>query len=131
MAADAEALAVARRSITGRRSTNGRTSRASADIVDVPIQATSGQYVRGWWLAQLDEIGTAEPGANGPVVSVPRVWTNVSDWQQLVWREDGINFTLSSGGSIGEIDAPASCALDQDDFAAVAQSLQPAGAKAQ
>ncbi len=57
---------------------------------------------------------------------MPRIWTNVSDWQHLVWREDGINFTIWSGGSIGEIDAPPACALDQADFAAIAQGLQPA-----
>lgn len=97
---------------------------ASASIEDVPIRSAVGQYVRGAWEAQINEIGTAEPGADGPVVSVPRIWTAKTDWQHLVWREDGINFTLASGGSIGRIDARPACALDKDAFAAVAQGLQ-------
>ncbi len=102
---------------------------ASAKIEDVPIRDTVGQYVRGAWEAMINQIGTAEPSAEGPVVSVPRVWTAVTDWQHLVWREDGINFTLASGGSIGRIDAPPTCALDKDSFAATALSVQPASAQ--
>ena len=87
----------------------------------MPIRDTIGQYVRGFWDVQTDQIDTTDPHA---IVSVTQVWKEDTTWQQLVWREDGVNFTLTTHGTVESGNAT-SCALDQDDFAAVAQSLQP------
>lgn len=93
---------------------------ASAVIVDVPIRAAIGQYVRGAWMADLDNL-TADNEAG--TYSVPEIWTNESDWQNLTWRENGINYIVATGGAGDSItDSP--CALDKDDLAAIAQGLQ-------
>lgn len=98
---------------------------ASAVIVEIPIRDTVGQYVRGAWYALLDEVPETQTNPDDPII-IPQVWTNDADWQQLVWRENGINFTLSSGGGIMD-DHPADpCMLTSDDFAAMAQGLQTA-----
>jgi hypothetical protein len=97
---------------------------ASANIIDVPIRETTGQYVRGVWETPSD-VDTVEPDIEGEMISVPQVWNENTEWQQLVWREDGINFTLTSNGTMVNGDST-TCALDKDDFAAVALSLQPA-----
>ncbi len=102
---------------------------ASAVIEDVPIRDTMAQYLRGMWQYEYDPDQQASASQSETMQEIPatRVWTNDSPWQWLVWREDGINFTITTAGFDMNADAdhPSPCMLDKADYVAIAEGMQP------
>lgn len=101
---------------------------ASAVIEDVPIRDEVAQYVRGMWRYEVDPETMAQQSDKVGEVPATRVWTNDSPWQWLAWREDGINFTITTAGfdMNAPLDEPNPCLLTKADYVAIAQGLQPA-----
>lgn len=111
---------------------------ASAEIESIPIGETTGQYVRGTWIAKNNtridyidgkwtvvyenngEFATAIPGSQFPADAI---WENDSELQRLYWYSDGILYRLSNIGSRIDVGTANECALDRDDYVAVANSL--------
>jgi len=98
---------------------------ASAIVESVMIGDVEGQYVRGMWVPIVGDPATIEPRP-GTSVAETVVWTNDTEWQRLSWMENGIVFSVSTGRTRGRGIAPEPCALDKDDYVAIANSLQPA-----
>lgn len=96
----------------------------TANIVDVLINGTPGQYVRGFWVPQVD---LAEAPGEHTELPAKAVWTDDSDFQQLWWYDTaaGMSFLLStlSGSMHGSQDA-SPCSLYLEDFVTMAEGVQ-------
>ena len=99
---------------------------ASAVIEAVPIRDSIGQYVQGMWQYDVAPEIIENQGEAIEEVPVTRVWVNELAWKRLLWREDGINFTIMTAGGIMNNDTLSPCALTKADYVAIAEGLQPA-----
>ncbi len=96
---------------------------ASAVIEAIPIGDTVGQYVRGTWIVRDNLNALAATAMPGTPIPAQFVWENNSELQRLFWYDEGIFYTLYNIGSSMDMGTAGECALDKDDFAAVANSL--------
>lgn len=99
---------------------------ASAIIEPIPIGDTVGQYVRGTWIIRDNLNALAATAVPGTPIPAQSIWENNSELQRLFWYDEGIFYALYNIGSSMDMGTAGECALDKDDFAAVANSLAPA-----
>lgn len=99
---------------------------ASATIEAVDINGATGQYVRGEWAATSGALvipRTVEPGQSIPYEAE---WIDDSEWQRLVWIDDGFVFTIVTASGLAA-ETATTCALDRDDYVAIARGLRSGG----
>lgn len=97
-----------------------------AQIIDVPVAGTIGQYVRGFWFVS-DYDTSAEFDESGGIPAEAE-WVENSDFQRLIWYTDGVIYTIQTSAGRATVDdhMPANeCLLDIDDYAAIANSMYP------
>lgn len=104
-----------------------------ADIEQVMIGAATGQYVRGSWViwVDYDTVQQAEEVEATVTVDAKGTWVNSDHWQQIIWYDDGVLYTVE-GGSSSHTGIPENrlmCSLDKDDFIAIAHGLRLQGSK--
>ncbi len=97
-----------------------------AQIIDVPVADTIGQYVRGFWFVSDYDTTAGFDEAGG--IPAEAVWVENSDFQRLIWYTDGVIYTIQTSAGRATIadHMPANeCMLDIDDYAAIANSMYP------
>ncbi|MGJ3240328.1 MAG: hypothetical protein ACFE0Q_16595 [Anaerolineae bacterium] len=99
----------------------------SANIIDVDIDGTYGQYVRGFWVLSVPNYDSDAPAPDEPIQEpAEAVWTNDSDHQMLWWHDAniGLSFVLSTmSGSVHSEEQASACDLDMADFVRIAESM--------
>ncbi|HEX2907354.1 MAG TPA: hypothetical protein VHO69_10870 [Phototrophicaceae bacterium] len=98
---------------------------ASAVIETIPIGQNMGQYARGTWIVKDDINALAATAIPGTPIPAHSVWENNSELQRLYWYDAGIFYALFNIGSQLDLGTAGECALNQEDFAAAANSLSP------
>jgi hypothetical protein len=102
-----------------------------ADIEQVMIGAATGQYVRGSWViwVDYDTVQQAEEVEATVTVDAKGTWVNSDHWQQIIWYDDGVLYTVEGGSSshTGITKNHLMCSLDKDDFIAIAHGLHAQG----
>ncbi len=97
----------------------------SAAIETVTLEnGAAADYIRGEWSIGNTPPEVTEDAEVGTTFTMTQVWQGESEVQQMFWTVEGINYYLWISGTDAPSNYPPECAINQETFITIANSLE-------